>query len=78
MNKIVATLVIASCALLTACSPADLEPHVDTTQYGTTTVSIPQGHGMITEIRLADGTRCAVLIGSGKGGISCDWQGSSN
>ncbi len=28
----------------------------------------------VEEYALKDGTRCAVLIGSGKGGISCDWK----
>lgn len=27
-------------------------------------------------IRTTDGTRCAVMVGYGRGGITCDWEGS--
>ncbi len=32
----------------------------------------PRGDN-ITEVYLSDGTRCAVYVGSRKGGMSCDW-----
>lgn len=34
--------------------------------------------GTIKEVYLEDGTRCAVLIGDRKGGISCDWKGGKH
>ena len=40
-------------------------------------VSNGEGSGSITEYKLSDGTRCAVLIGYKKGALDCDW-GSGN
>jgi hypothetical protein len=31
--------------------------------------------GDVVETTLKDGTRCAVFVGSYKGGVSCDWRG---
>jgi major membrane immunogen (membrane-anchored lipoprotein) len=76
MNKVVAIIAIVSCVLVTACGPS----HVQTQNAsdGSIYINNRDGAGSITEVRLEDGTRCAVLIGYNKGGISCDWQGSSN
>jgi hypothetical protein len=30
--------------------------------------------GDVMEVTLKDGTRCAVLLGANRGGITCDWQ----
>lgn len=30
--------------------------------------------GFVQEVTLKDGTKCAVLIGSQRGGISCNWK----
>lgn len=27
-------------------------------------------------VTTTDGTRCAVMVGYGRGGITCDWEGS--
>ena len=76
MNKVVATIAIVGRALVTACGPSQVQTR--TGSDGSTLISNREGAGSITEVRLEDGTRCAVLIGYNKGGISCDWQGSSN
>lgn len=31
----------------------------------------------VVEQQLKDGTRCAVMVGDYKGGISCDWRAST-
>lgn len=36
--------------------------------------STPMYDGEVTEVTLKDGTRCAVLLGYNRGGISCDWE----
>ena len=50
--------------------------HTTTTENirGDIVVGNSWGSGAVTEILLEDGTRCAVLIGGYKGGISCDWD----
>ena len=47
-----------------ACSPA-----------GPPTANRVQG-GSIVEVKLQDGTRCAVFDGFKAGGLSCDWEGN--
>lgn len=38
-----------------------------------------RGNGGVVQLAtLEDGTRCAVLIGSNKGGIDCDWKPNIN
>jgi len=53
--------ILATLTLLTGCGG-------DVSSKGT--------HADVKEYYLADGTRCAVLIGFKKGGISCDWGSS--
>jgi phosphopantothenate synthetase len=59
-------ILIATIAAMTGC-----------TSPGATDVSGSAGNGEVKVIALEDGTRCAVLIGSGKGAISCDWSRSA-
>jgi hypothetical protein len=76
MNKIVASIAIVGCVLVTACGPSYV--NTQTASDGSIYINNRAGGGSITEVRLKDGTKCAVLIGYSKGGISCNWQGSSN
>jgi len=39
-----------------------------------TLVSSSGGTAEVQEITLSDGTRCAVMVGVYKAGISCDWR----
>ena len=41
---------------------------------GENTVSDGWGEADVKSVTLKDGTRCAVLIGAYKGGITCDWD----
>lgn len=54
-------VILALLALLTGCN---------------TDVSSRGNYANVEEYHLPDGTRCAVLIGYQKGGISCDWGSS--
>lgn len=35
------------------------------------------GTAMVQEVLLKDGTRCAVIVGSSKSGIDCEWRNRS-
>ncbi len=44
------------------------------TTPGAIEVSGAFGQAEVTLIHLEDGTRCAVLVGTNKGALSCDWK----
>jgi hypothetical protein len=52
--------------LITNTSP---KPNAGETVYGSDGTS-----AHVSLVRLEDGTRCAVVVGMYKGGISCDWK----
>jgi len=60
-------LIVAACAL-GGCSP--------TQQRNGDSIEVSAGGAAATVqvVTLADGTRCATLIGSYKAAISCDWE----
>ncbi len=59
-------LAMAAAVLLAACTRT-VEPMPDgTIGIGNTTT--------VHSITLSDGTRCAVLVGTYRGGISCNWR----
>lgn len=45
------------------------KPNNGETVYGTDGTS-----AHVSVVKLEDGTRCAVVVGMYKGGISCDWK----
>jgi hypothetical protein len=41
---------------------------------GSTYLKGASASGSVQLVELSDGTKCAVLIGSSKGGIDCEWN----
>jgi hypothetical protein len=72
MNYVHQVLGLALCAtILTGCgqhagNSEDNSDFIVVRSYGNV--------GSITSINLKDGTQCAVLVGSSKGAIDCDWK----
>jgi len=66
-----ATLLLVALVLAGCGDPAQ---EMASENRGPSIVSGGGGYGEVKEVRLSDGTRCVVLIGSSKGGISCDWK----
>jgi len=64
-------VLLASLALMLAACEG--EGYSRTTTSGGIVVSNGASEGEVREIALRDGTRCAVLVGGYKGGITCDW-----
>jgi hypothetical protein len=61
--------------MLTGCGRSPSSSQVDEVNNR---VIVRSGMGQsaeIVEAYLADGTRCAALIGGNKGGLTCDWTG---
>ncbi len=56
--------ILLSVAVLSGCAGGGAEEAVVSDGWGSADVRL---------VKLSDGTRCAVLIGSYKGGITCDW-----
>lgn len=49
---------------------------IDAQRETIVTARVPGYAGDVVEVKLEDGTRCAVMLGHNKGGISCDWKGA--
>jgi hypothetical protein len=61
-------------SVIAALSLVACEGGVGTTADGAIAVASVASYGEVREISLSDGTKCAVLLGSNKGAISCDWK----
>ena len=65
-------VVLAAAILLAACDERKAE------QLGQHTVQVTTD-GYSASVRMittTDGTRCAILVGLERGGITCDWEGT--
>jgi len=69
MNKLIAVLLLGSVAV-TGCADKN-----SVSGQNSVTVRSDSYIGYVSEIYLEDGTRCAVMMGYYKGGLSCDWSG---
>jgi hypothetical protein len=63
--KVMTLMIVLMTTLMTGC---DGVPKEDTAY------DAGPGMGGVFEVRLKDGTRCAVLAMPYKGGITCDWE----
>ena len=74
LNKTALRLTVLLTALLcvTACGEGGAKTAV--TDDGSIIVSNGSWQAGVTELKLADGTRCAALVGTHKGAITCDWK----
>lgn len=65
------SLLLATVVALTGCGQSDPRPVAENIGGE---VRVPKASGRVTMIRLPDGTRCALLAGHSRGGLSCDWR----